>query len=171
MAICDAMARCASGVASAWRAGTSSSALPISVSIKSSAFPPSPLRPETSTYGRWRSSSESGMPSSAQQRGDNATISYEKCTDCAKKEEPLDISTLPLAHLAEGIGRVYARGSWKDDATWFRFECGDWWAEHNHFEAGNFEIFKNEPLATESGEYGLYDTDHSMIGSAPGRGR
>ena len=79
-----------------------------------------------------------------------------------QKEEPLDISTLPLAHLAEGIGRVYARGSWKDDAAWFRFECGDWWAEHNHFEAGNFEIFKNEPLATESGEYVLYDTNHSM---------
>ena len=93
---------------------------------------------------------------------------YEKFTDflygetSAKKEEPLDITALPMAHLAEGIGRVYARGSWKDDAAWFRFECGDWWAEHNHFEAGNFEIFKNEPLATESGEYVLYDTNHSM---------
>ena len=52
MAICDATERCSSGVASACREDTSSSAFSISLSIRSSAFTPRPLRPETSTYGR-----------------------------------------------------------------------------------------------------------------------
>ena len=37
-----------------------------------------------------------------------------------------------------GIGRVYARSDWSDDATWLRFECGDFWSHHQHFETGNF---------------------------------
>ena len=29
-----------------------------------------------------------------------------------------------------------------DDASWLRFECGHFWDQHQHFEAGNFEIFR-----------------------------
>jgi hypothetical protein len=82
---------------------------------------------------------------------------YEEPTD-----EPLELKTLPLAHLASGIGRVYARSDWTDDATWLRFECGDFWNNHQHFEVGNFEIFRREPLATESGEYADYMTSHAV---------
>ncbi|MDH7571162.1 MAG: heparinase II/III family protein, partial [Armatimonadota bacterium] len=77
-------------------------------------------------------------------------------------EPPLDLSTFPLAHLAAGIGKVYARSDWTDDATWFRFECGDYWNGHQHLEVGNFEIFRYEPLATESGEYHDYLSNHSV---------
>jgi hypothetical protein len=77
-------------------------------------------------------------------------------------EPPLDLAAFPLAHLASGIGRVYARGDWTDDAAWLRFECGDYWAGHQHFEVGNFEIFRREPLATESGEYHDYGSSHSV---------
>jgi hypothetical protein len=59
---------------------TSSVAFLISVSMRSSAFTPRPLRPETSTNGL-RASSESGAgawPSSRAVSCDSATISYEK---------------------------------------------------------------------------------------------
>ncbi|MBW3625139.1 MAG: hypothetical protein KY468_17215 [Armatimonadetes bacterium] len=77
-------------------------------------------------------------------------------------EPPLPLTRFPLAHLAEGIGKVYARSDWTDDATWFRFECGDYWAAHQHFEVGNFEIYRRAPLATESGEYTDYGNAHAM---------
>jgi len=77
-------------------------------------------------------------------------------------DAPLDPAGLPLAHLVEGIGKVYARSDWTDDATWFRFECGDYWAGHQHYEVGNFEIFRHDPLATESGEYTDYLDNHSV---------
>jgi len=77
-------------------------------------------------------------------------------------DPPLDPAGLPLAHHAAEIGRVYARSDWSDDATWCRFECGDFWAGHQHFEVGNFEIFRRAPLATESGEYHDYLSNHSV---------
>jgi hypothetical protein len=33
---------------------------------------------------------------------------------------------------------------------------------HQHFETGNVEIFRREPLATESGEYTDYGSSHSV---------
>ena len=79
-----------------------------------------------------------------------------------KPDEPLDIRTFPAAHIASGIGKVYARSDWTDDASWLRFECGDYYVGHQHFEVGNFEIFRYEPLATESGEYTDYLSNHSV---------
>lgn len=74
----------------------------------------------------------------------------------------LDLKRFPLAHLAAGIGKVYARSDWTADATWFRFDCGDYWSAHQHFEVGNFEIYRYEPLATESGEYHDWGSSHAM---------
>jgi heparin/heparan-sulfate lyase len=77
-------------------------------------------------------------------------------------DEPLGPGSFPLSHCAKGIGRVYARSDWTADATWFRFECGDFWCNHQHYEVGNFEIFCREPLATESGEYYLWGSNHEI---------
>lgn len=77
-------------------------------------------------------------------------------------DAPLDLTDFPRAWFAKGIGKVYARSDWSGDATWLRFECGDYWAGHQHFETGNFEIFRHEPLATESGEYIDYLSNHSV---------
>ncbi|MEW6237157.1 MAG: hypothetical protein AB1656_17380 [Candidatus Omnitrophota bacterium] len=77
-------------------------------------------------------------------------------------DPPLDLSAMPPAHFAPGIGKIYARSDWTDDATWLRFECGDYWAGHQHFETGNIEIFRYEPLAAESGEYHDYLSNHSV---------
>jgi len=77
-------------------------------------------------------------------------------------QDPLPMDSFPLAHLASGVGKVYARSDWSPDATWFRFECGDYWNNHQHYEVGNFEIFRHETLATESGEYYDYLSNHDV---------
>lgn len=76
-------------------------------------------------------------------------------------DAPLDLANFPLAHFA-AMGKVFARSDWSDDATWFRFECSDYWSAHQHFDVGNFEIFRREPLATESGEYTDFSNAHAM---------
>ncbi len=76
--------------------------------------------------------------------------------------DSLPLDEFPPAHLAAGIGKAYARSHWGDDASWLRFECGDYYNGHQHFEVGNFEVFRYEPLATESGEYVDYLSDHSV---------
>lgn len=97
---------------------------------------------------------------------DRAASSNEiKVTDFLWREPldpPAELAAFPLGHLASGIGRVYARGDWTDDATWFRFECGDFFSNHQHLEVGNFEIYRREPLATESGEYTDYASGHAV---------
>ena len=77
-------------------------------------------------------------------------------------DAPLDLASFPLSHLASGIGRIYARSDWTDDATWIRLECGDLFSHHQHLEVGNLELFRREPLATESGEYEDYGDNHSV---------
>jgi hypothetical protein len=74
---------------------------------------------------------------------------------------PLPVETFPLAHVAVGAGKLYARSDWTQDATWFRFECSDYWNGHQHFEVGNFEIFRRASLATESGDY-EWGSPHAM---------
>ncbi|MEW6753026.1 MAG: heparinase II/III family protein [Candidatus Latescibacterota bacterium] len=68
-------------------------------------------------------------------------------------DEPLPMRTFPTAHVAAGIGTVHARSGWEGDATYFRFECSSFWCNHQHYDAGHFEVFRGEPLVTESGEY------------------
>lgn len=77
-------------------------------------------------------------------------------------QPPLPTESFPLGHLALGVGKVYARSDWSPDATWFRFECGDYWNNHQHYEVGNFEIFRHETLAAESGEYYDYNSNHDV---------
>jgi len=76
--------------------------------------------------------------------------------------EPLPIESFPLSHAALAVGKVYARSDWSPEATWFRFECGDYWCGHQHYEVGNFEIFRHETLAAESGEYYDYLSNHDV---------
>lgn len=95
-------------------------------------------------------------------RGGNAQSDVQLFLWDDKPDDPLPLAQLPLAHAALGIGKVFARSSWADDATWFRFECSDYYCAHQHFDAGNFEIFRHESLATESGEYHDWGSGHAM---------
>ena len=88
----------------------------------------------------------------------------ERLISCTKRNRNRRaiLSGFPLAHCAADIGKVYARSDWRADATWLRFDCGPFWTNHQHYEAGNFEIFRYEPLATESGEYVSYSSSHDV---------
>ena len=66
---------------------------------------------------------------------------------------PLPMDQFSLAHLASGVDKLYARSDWTQDATWLRFECGDFFNPHQHFEVGDLEMFRREPLAVETGHY------------------
>jgi hypothetical protein len=110
----------------------------------------------------FRGSELSRAVSNKQRRGSNSHSRVEDFLYEETPDAPLDLKTFPLAHHAAGIGKVYARSDWTDNATWFRFDCGDYWVGHQHFEVGNFEIFQHEPLATESGEYHDWASDHAM---------
>ena len=110
----------------------------------------------------WRGSELAKYAAAKVRKGSNAQA---RLIDFLYEEDadpPADLRTFPLAHAATGIGKVYARSDWGDDATWLRFECGDFWNAHQHLEVGNFEIFRYEPLATESGEYKDYVDSHSV---------
>jgi hypothetical protein len=110
----------------------------------------------------FRGSELSRAVANKQRRGSSSPIRLEDFLYEETPDTPLDLKEFPLAHHASGIGKVYARSDWTDNATWFRFDCGDYWAAHQHFEVGNFEIFQHEPLATESGEYHDYSSNHSV---------
>jgi len=73
---------------------------------------------------------------------------------------PLD--RMKLAHHATGAGHVYARSSWKDDATWVFFKAGRRLAGHQHLDMGHFSIYKHAVLASDSGEYATFDDSHSI---------
>lgn len=110
----------------------------------------------------WRGSELARYVMNRRRKGSNPEARLMDFLYEEEPQEPLPLSAFPLAHAAASIGRVYARSDWTDAATWMRFECGDYWNHHQHFESGNFEIFRYAPLATESGEYADYGDSHSV---------
>jgi hypothetical protein len=63
---------------------------------------------------------------------------------------------LPLAWNAEGIGRVLARTSWEEDATWFTYALGWNTVDHQHADGNQFEFYRNgEWLTKERTGYGF----------------
>jgi heparin/heparan-sulfate lyase len=110
----------------------------------------------------FRGSDLAGYVAAKNRSGSNAMARLFDALYQAPADAPRPLETVPLAHLAEGIGKIYARSDWSKDATWFRFECGPFFTNHQHLEVGNFEIFRHEPLATESGEYSDYDDSHAV---------
>ncbi|HVE40145.1 MAG TPA: heparinase II/III family protein [Planctomycetota bacterium] len=79
--------------------------------------------------------------------------------------KPQSPVTRPLAefrtsHLESGPGTVFMRSSWDEDAVWARFQCGDHFTWHQHYEQNSFDIFHGGPLATNSGSFGSHDTNY-----------
>ena len=101
----------------------------------------------------WRGSPLAGYMALTNRKGSNSGTRIFDFLWEEKMDKQADLKPFPLAHAALPIGKVYARGDWTQDATWLRFECGDPFTQHQHLEAGNFEIFRRQPLAMESGEY------------------
>ncbi|MCL2646230.1 MAG: hypothetical protein FWD61_04385 [Phycisphaerales bacterium] len=110
----------------------------------------------------FRGSELAAYTASRLRKGSNAETRFHHFLIDEPPDPAKPIATAPLSHLAEGIGRVYARSDWNNDATWLRFECGPFFSNHQHLEVGNFEIFRYEPLATESGEYTDWGSGHAI---------
>ena len=77
-----------------------------------------------------------------------------------------DIDTLPLTKYFESpLGAMVARTGWNmgmDSPDVLAYmKIGELWAaNHNHRDAGNFQIYYKGILASESGYYESYGTDH-----------
>ena len=79
--------------------------------------------------------------------------------------KPQSPATRPLAefrtsHVETGPGTVFMRSSWDEDAVWARFQCGDHFAWHQHYDQNSFDIFHGGPLATNGGTFGSHDTNY-----------
>jgi len=79
--------------------------------------------------------------------------------------KPLSPAVRPLAeyrtsHVETGPGTVFMRSSWDEDAVWARFQCGDHFAWHQHYDQNSFDIFHGGPLATNGGTFGSHDTNY-----------
>jgi len=61
----------------------------------------------------------------------------------------------PLSFLAGGkqSGHVIARSSWDDGATIVAFRCTDHFGDHNHYDQGQFTIYRNGLLAVDPPVY------------------
>lgn len=76
--------------------------------------------------------------------------------------DPAARSRLPLVHVADGIGWVFARNNWRPDATFITFKAGDNFWSHSHLDQGSFTLFKGSALALDSGCYCGYGKDHHL---------
>jgi hypothetical protein len=79
--------------------------------------------------------------------------------------KPSNPPTRPLAdfrtsHVEPAVGTVFLRSSWDEDAVWARFQCGDHYSWHQHYDQNSFDIFHGAPLATNGGAYGTNDTNY-----------
>ena len=70
------------------------------------------------------------------------------------------LSEFRTAHVEPAVGTVFMRSSWDEDATWARFQCGDHYSWHQHYDQNSFDIFHGGPLATSGGSFGSHDTNH-----------
>ena len=70
----------------------------------------------------------------------------------------------PLAALfgKDGLGQVFLRSDWGQDATFVFYQAGHSMTHHGHYKAGHFTLAKREPLAISSGTYGDYFAPHRL---------
>lgn len=76
--------------------------------------------------------------------------------------EVCDLGEFRLSHHSPGPGYVSARSSWKDDATYFFFKCGDRFTAHQHLDVGHFLIYRGEELVGDGGHYDGFGTVHDV---------
>ncbi|MCL2640296.1 MAG: heparinase II/III-family protein [Phycisphaerales bacterium] len=71
-----------------------------------------------------------------------------------------NLDAFPLSYHSPAAGFVYARSSWKDDATYFFFRCGPQFTSHQHLDNGHFLIFKHDELLSDGGHYAGWTESH-----------
>jgi heparin/heparan-sulfate lyase len=50
-----------------------------------------------------------------------------------------------------GVGHLVMRDGWKPDSTWIEFDCGPYFAKHQHLDQNQITIYHNGYLAIDSG--------------------
>jgi len=75
---------------------------------------------------------------------------------------PIAFDSLPTAEMfgRETIGYAAMRSDWSADGTAIFYRAGDWFTGHQHMDQGHFEIWRNGPLALDSGVYAGWSSEH-----------
>ncbi|MBN2137261.1 MAG: heparinase II/III family protein [Sedimentisphaerales bacterium] len=73
-----------------------------------------------------------------------------------------DLDAFKLSHFSPGPGHIYARSSWKEDATYFFFKASDRFTAHQHLDVGHFVIYKNAELIGDAGHYDAFGSAHDV---------
>jgi heparin/heparan-sulfate lyase len=74
--------------------------------------------------------------------------------------QPANLDQFKLSHFSPGPGYVYARSSWKDDATLLFFKSGPRFTSHQHLDNGHILLFKNTELLGDGGHYDSWTGQH-----------
>jgi hypothetical protein len=62
-----------------------------------------------------------------------------------------DADELPTHRYFPGVDQLVFRNGWGSDATWIEFDCGPYFAKHQHLDRGHFSIYHRGYLAIDSG--------------------
>lgn len=60
-------------------------------------------------------------------------------------------SELPHQRFFPGVGHLVMRDGWKTDSTWIEFDCGPYFAKHQHLDQNQITIYCGGYLAIDSG--------------------
>jgi hypothetical protein len=62
-----------------------------------------------------------------------------------------DDNELPRQRYFPGVGHLVMRDGWKSDSTWIEFDCGPYFAKHQHLDQNQITIYRGGYLAIDSG--------------------
>ena len=70
---------------------------------------------------------------------------------------------LPRQRYFPGVGHLVMRDGWKPDSTWIEFDCGPYFAKHQHLDQNQLTIYHNGYLAIDSGaDYTESESPHYL---------
>jgi hypothetical protein len=95
-------------------------------------------------------------------RGDNVWNALAELRKVSPQDYRAQTPTPPLWYLARGVGNLYVRTSWREDALWAVFLSGTPTADHAHYAASSFVLSRGgDHLIVDSANY----TQFSTLGS------
>ena len=62
-----------------------------------------------------------------------------------------DENELPRQRYFPGVGHLVMRDGWKPESTWIEFDCGPYFAKHQHLDQNQITIYHRGYLAVDSG--------------------
>ena len=74
-----------------------------------------------------------------------------------------DERELPRQRYFPGVSQLVIRDGWKPDSTWIEFDCGPYFAKHQHLDQNQFTIYRKGYLAIDSGaDYTEIESPHYL---------